>query len=386
MIPFLIMMLALGQAAPPVDTAPPIQPQLSAPLNVRATDTPNDQGKSITVGWRPGEGAAPEAWLVERTGPNDTVAIVATLEPGDTRYVDENLLNRTPYTYRIAAVAGNDTVWSEPSPRASCSPQLFNTARLNTLIAMIIFFTLVIYYIESARKGKNLFVRRIAGLDAVEEAVGRATEMGKPIIYVPGLGSVADIATIASLNILGEVAKKTAQYDSALLVPNRDAIVYTVAREIVKESYTKAGRPDAFKADSVFFVTDQQFAYAAAVDGLMVREKPATNFFLGTFWAESLILAETGAQTGAIQIAGTDSVFQLPFFITACDYTLIGEELYAASAYLSREPLLLGSLKGQDYGKMIILGTILIGSALLLLSRVPALGFFGRIIGLFSVN
>ena len=210
--------------------------------------------------------------------------------------------------------------------------------------------------------------------------------MGKPIVYVPGLGSVADIATIASLNILGEVAKKTAQYDSALLVPNRDAIVYTVVREVVKESYTKAGRPDAFKSDNVFFVTDQQFAYAAAVDGLMVREKPATNFFLGTFWAESLILAETGASTGAIQIAGTDSVFQLPFFITACDYTLIGEELYAASAYLSREPLLLGSLKGQDYGKMIILLTVVVGSALLLLSKVQSLSFFTKILGFFSTR
>jgi hypothetical protein len=118
----------------------------------------------------------------------------------------------------------------------------------------------------------------------------------------------------------------------------------------------------------------------------MAREKPATNFFLGTFWAESLILAETGAQTGAIQIAGTDSVFQLPFFITACDYTLIGEELYAASAYLSREPLLLGSLKGQDYGKMIILAIIIVGSALLLLGNIPALSFFGRIISFFSVR
>jgi hypothetical protein len=69
-------------------------------------------------------------------------------------------------------------------------------------------------------------------------------------------------------------------------------------------------------------------------------------------------MAETGAQTGAFQIAGTDSVLQLPFFVTACDYTLMGEELYAASAYLSREPLLLGSLKAQDYGKLIALLTL----------------------------
>jgi len=56
-------------------------------------------------------------------------------------------------------------------------------------------------------------------------------------------------------------------------------------------------------------------------------------------------------------------VSQLPFFIAACDYTLIGEELFAASAYLSHEPKLLGSLKGQDAAKLVIMILILLGVA-----------------------
>jgi len=384
MVVILTLLAVLGQAAAPESL--PAAPPLAAPSGLSAADTPNDQGKSVTLSWAGVEDGRLEGYLVERTEPDSLPAVIGSTKPGETGYLDEGLVDGRKYSYRVAAFAAADTAWAAEGAVATSRPQFFNTGRINILIAMGLFFALVIYFIENAKRGKQLFVRRIAGLDAVEEAVGRATEMGKPIIYVPGLGSVADIATIASINILGEVAKKTAQYDSALLVPNRDAIVYTVVREVVKESYTKAGRPDAFKSDNVFFVTDQQFAYAAAVDGLMVREKPATNFFLGTFWAESLILAETGASTGAIQIAGTDSVFQLPFFITACDYTLIGEELYAASAYLSREPLLLGSLKGQDYGKMIILLTVVVGSALLLLSKVQSLSFFTKILGFFSTR
>jgi hypothetical protein len=209
--------------------------------------------------------------------------------------------------------------------------------------------------------------------------------MGRPILYVPGLAAISQISTIAALNILSEVAKKTAQYGTDLLVPNRDPIVYTVASEMVKESYTEVGRPDVFKKENVFFVSDNQFAFAAAVDGIMVREKPATNLFMGMFWAESLILAETGAATGAIQIAGTDSVHQLPFFITACDYTLIGEELYAASAYLSRDPVLLGSLKAQDWGKVLILAILLAGSALVLLGGIPGWEALESIRGFFEV-
>jgi hypothetical protein len=199
--------------------------------------------------------------------------------------------------------------------------------------------------------------------------------MGRPMLYVPGTSTIGDVATIASLNILGEVAKKTAKFGTPLIVPNTDPIVYTVAREIVKEAYTTAGRPDAFTPDIVFFVTDQQFAFAAAVDGIMTREKPATNFLVGMFYAEALIMAETGASTGAVQIAGTDAVSQLPFFITACDYTLIGEELYAASAYLSREPLLLGGIKGQDYSKALIVGVIVLGTLLALLAGLPVLKY-----------
>jgi hypothetical protein len=116
-------------------------------------------------------------------------------------------------------------------------------------------------------------------------------------------------------------------------------------------------------------VTTSQFAYTAAVDGIMVRQKPATNLFLGMFYAEALILAETGAMTGAVQIAGTDAVSQLPFFVTSCDYTIIGEELYAASAYLSREPKLLGSLKAQDWGKLLILFFVIVGAILSLVFK-----------------
>jgi hypothetical protein len=67
---------------------------------------------------------------------------------------------------------------------------------------------------------------------------------------------------------------------------------------------------------------------------------------------------------GAIQIAGTAEPAQLPFFIAACDYTLIGEEFYAASAYLSGDPDQQGSLKGQDFGKILVAGLLIVGALL----------------------
>ena len=164
-----------------------------------------------------------------------------------------------------------------------------------------------------------------------------------------------EVATVASVNILGQVARKAGEYETRLIMPNRDPIVMTVAQEVVREALTEVGRPDLYDPNDVYYTTQSQFGYAAAVCGTMMRERPATNFFIGHFYAESLILAETGQSVGAIQIAGTADIPQLPFFVTACDYTLLGEELYAASAYLSKEPVLLGSIKAQDIMKAVIM-------------------------------
>lgn len=335
---------------------------LQPPTNLKAYDRPNDAGSAIMITWYPSkDDSLIDKYIVLRRTTEDTVFTeIASFIPGNTSFEDEQVVDGVKYIYTVAAVKDGKKFLSEPSAPAQSFPQFFHLGRINILISIIIFGLFLAYFIIQARRGKELFVRKIPGLDAVEEAVGRATEMGKPILYIPGLGDIDYTATIASMNILGEVAKKIARYDTPLIVTNRWSITYTVSKEVVKEAFVAEGRPDRFKEDYVRYLTEAQFGFAAAVNGIMLREKPATNFFIGRFWAESLIIAETGTQTGAIQIAGTDSVLQLPFFVAACDYTLIGEELYAASAYLSREPILMSSLKAQDYGKLVVLTLIML--------------------------
>ena len=349
---------------------------LAPPTDVRAYDTPSDGGGEVVVEWRLSmDDAAIDGYDIYRSENGADFIKVGFIGRNRSFYGDRTEDGVT-YQYKVAAVSDTLRSFSQPSAEVTSSASWINVAKLNIYVAMILFGGLILYFIYHARKGKQLFIRKIAGLQAIDDAVGRATEMGKPILYTLGLGYIEDIATIASLNILGEVAKKTAQYDTKLIVPNADPIVYTVAREIVKESYTKMGRPDAYDPDSVFFLAREQMAYAAGIDGIMTRERPATNFLVGYFAAESLVLAETGASTGAIQIAGTDALAQLPFFVTACDYTLIGEELYAASAYISKRPLLLGAIKGEDWSKVIIAAALIIASVIGLLSRFPILNLF----------
>lgn len=279
------------------------------------------------------------------------------------RHSGDFLPDYTDFYFMVEAVAADSNVRaaSEVMGPVQSSGQFFNKGRYPVFFAILIFGILTIYFVQRARTGADLYVRPLAGIEAVDDAIGRATEMGRPILYILGLGTASDVATIASFTILGRVAKQVAEYQTSLMVPTYDPIVMSVAQEVVKSAYLDAGRPDDYDENTVNFVTNLQFAYVAAVNGMMLRELPATNIYMGKFFAESLILAETGALAGSIQIAGTDEIAQIPFFIVACDYTLIGEELYAASAYLSREPILLGSLKAQDWAKAALIVLAIVG-------------------------
>jgi len=350
-----------------------------APVSsLTAKDKPNDHGHAIVLNW---ETSADDGggknnvvmydiyYSTSFDGPFKKVGAVpagtgtfehiGSKDPADTLFIPDH----TDLFYQVDAVTADPAIRtaSDIVGPVQASGQWFNTGRIPVLVAVLIFGLLTAIFVTKAKRGEELYVRPIGGIEAVDDAIGRATEMGRPILYVLGLGSAADVATIASFTILGRVAKRVAEYQTELIVPTYDPIVMSVAQEVVKSSYFDAGRPEDYKEDAVHFVTQSQFAYVAAVNGIMLRELPATNVYMGKFYAESLLLAETGSLAGSIQISGTDEIAQIPFFIVACDYTLIGEELYAASAYLGREPKLLGSLKAQDWAKAAVVVLAIVG-------------------------
>jgi len=363
---------------------------IEPPAEIVASDHPWDDGHAIDVRFRrspddpqlnPGDDKKPIAdrnritayvvlRAIEANGIYEDVAIV----PGDASEEEDGWLEITvdncernvPYYFRVRAVVatGARSEFAQTAEPVAARRQWFDGGRFWLAVITVVVCGAVITFILLARSGRPLTVRKIAGLDAVDEAVGRATEMGRSVVFIPGIQDMNDIQTIAGLTILARVARTAADYDAKVEVPTSRSLVMTSARETVQAAYVGAGRPDAYHADMIYYVTDEQFGFVAYLSGMMVREKPAACFYMGSFFAESLILAETGNSIGAIQVAGTAQPAQLPFFVAACDYTLIGEEFFAASAYLSGEPDQLGSLKGQDVGKLIVGALLIVGCAL----------------------
>lgn len=370
----LLLLLSCSALAAAPETTPPPAADIAAPSQFVAKDRPGDSGGANLLTWKDPPGLDPTAVLqIRRTKPPAYEwTDLGTVKPGVERYEDTSAKDGEVYRYEIRAAMPPTFGGPVVSDPVASRDNWFRNQRTNSFIASILFLTILLASIAYAKSGKPIFIRRIAGLNAIDEAIGRATEIGKKVLYIPGIQSMDEIQTIASIAILGHVARSTARYGAELDVPNKDPLTFVSAREAVRAAYLAEGRPDLFREEMVNYVTYDQFAYTATVSARMTREKPAAIFLIGYFFAESLILAETGQSTGAIQIAGQADPTQLPFFVATCDYTLIGEELYAASAYLSREPILLGSMRAQDIAKAMV---ILLGIAGIIFASLGA-GWF----------
>ncbi len=347
-------------------------PVFGEQLNFKAFDTPNDSGNSISIHLTLTSNYSTGRFVIYRIDEDKNEFEVENFELSDSKilefsFIDSDVKDGVGYRYQLYYTKKSLSSYFILSKTGFIysSPQWYHKKKTPVLIGILIYVLVLFLSIHLAKHGGIKYIRKLPGLDAIEDAVGRATEMGKPVLYLTGLERISNIATIASLDILARVSKKVAEYETPLLIPCFDPIVLIIAREIVRESYSFIGKPDIYNEENIYYITGNPFGYVAAVDGIMMREKPAANFYLGAFYSDSLILAETGASTGAIQIAGTDSPIQLPFFIAACDYTLLGEELYAASAYLSRKKELLGTLKALDIMKILIMIFIVLGSILI---------------------
>jgi len=184
--------------------------------------------------------------------------------------------------------------------------------------------------------------------------------MGRPVHYTFGSGDL-DTNVLASFDVLRYTAEKCADLGADIIVTNFLPEVQPMTEELVKQAFIGKGKGPDYKPDNVRYLSNNQNSYVAAIYGIFVRERPAANLMLGPFYAESMLISEVGQQIGAIQIGGTGRTIQVPFFVATCDYTLIGEELFAAGAYISRNPMQLSALMAEEVGKYLAVGLIIIG-------------------------
>lgn len=234
------------------------------------------------------------------------------------------------------------------------------TFQLVFLLTIVIATLLALYL---SRKGKTWSIRTIEGLEAIREGVARCAEMGRPVLVTPGISnltSVQSAQTIAGLTILGEVATKSFGIGVPCITNASDPQVILAAEGIIRNSLLSVGKPELYAPGKyVRWFGADQFSYAVGCAGQILEDKPGLIVFSGYFLADTIITGEAGTRVDAIKVGGT--LGSISFLALMCDYLMIGEELFAASATITEDKLTIATLAGQDWSKLIVIGLSIIG-------------------------
>ena len=243
---------------------------------------------------------------------------------------------------------------------------------------MLVLSGLILWKIAAAKRNPDrVYIRRIPGLAAMDEAIGRAAELGAPVLFNPGVMDFTNIQTLAGLGVLAYVAEKCAVFDIPMIVTTNTPIMVPICEDVLRTTFETAECPEMMNQCEVRFISTANDLTALGTAALMKDRRVASVFLFGCFDYTSLMYSEGGQLAGCLQIAGTGEYYQIPFFIASCDYVVMVEELFACSSYLTREPVMMGSVAGQDYGKLLLLLLIGIGVVLATLYGVgnPINGF-----------
>lgn len=251
------------------------------------------------------------------------------------------------------------------------------------VLSLVLIFVISANLLLYLSKTRTFKIRKHAAIDAMGEAVSRAVELGRPVVFTPGIGGLYSTKyaadTAAGLAVAGYLAKEyVAPMKAELIVPVSSAQVLPVLENIVQQGLAAGGAPELYKPqETVRFVASTQMAYAAAYVGILYREKVASTIMVGMFAGEVSMMCEEGSRTGCFQVAASTNVYQIPLMICMVDFMMFGEDMMAATAWISEDPAQITTIIANDLMKYIGIAAAWIGAILVTLGNDTFLRFWG---------
>jgi hypothetical protein len=240
----------------------------------------------------------------------------------------------------------------------------------------LLFLIAFVFFIWRARSDLRLSLRPIAAYDALKDLLARATEAGQPIHISLGTGGVGQSSTAdttAGLYALEYLADRAAVSAIPPIVTVADPSALPLAQDLLQRAYRRQGYPEDYDQRQVRFIApglnNSAVAYSAGVMDLLAHERVMANVMIGafddyqmgsTFGEELLLMGETGARKGLLQVGGTSNPRALPFIFATISHPLFGEEIYAAGAYLNARREHLGSLLAQDTMRAVLVVAVVL--------------------------
>jgi hypothetical protein len=217
------------------------------------------------------------------------------------------------------------------------------------------------------RRRSPAALRPIAAFEQLNRAVGLAVENGTRLHFSLGRGSLfpaRGASALAGLAMLRRLSERTSVSDNPPIVTSGDASLAILSQDTLQSGYRAAGAEEQYRFTTGRLAGLTPFSYAAGAMPTVHDENVSANVFIGDFGPEAALLTEAAERQNSTLIASSDNLAAQSIFYASAQEPLIGEELFAAGAYVGAGPAHEASLNVQDVLRWLVVLSILIGSLL----------------------
>jgi hypothetical protein len=235
------------------------------------------------------------------------------------------------------------------------------------LIGLIVFLVLRIVFAVLGRRGRKYSLRDISAFASLRHGVGLAVESGQRLHLSLGFGDSSTprfAAGLAGLSVLNRVARAASVSDQPPVATSGDASLAILSQDTLRNAYRAVGADDQSSFDMGQISGLTPFSFVAGTLPVIFDEKVSVNVLAGSFGSEVGLITDAAERTGGLTLAGSDNVPAQAVLYASAQEPLVGEELYAAGAYLQAGPMHIASLRVQDIFRWILIGVMLIGALL----------------------
>ncbi|HSV85791.1 MAG TPA: DUF6754 domain-containing protein [Levilinea sp.] len=246
------------------------------------------------------------------------------------------------------------------------------------LVLLLAAAGLMFWFSFSRRDRSTRALRPLAALQRTRRAIGLSVEDGKRIHVSIGKASILspnNASGLVGLNTADRIAQFSMMSDRPPVITSGDGSLAVLSQDTLRSTYRAANMLDQCNPHQGRLTGPTPFSYVAGTMPLMRGEGVSTNLLIGSFGPEAGLLLDSASQGKTYTLAGSEALDAQAVMYALADESLIGEEFFAAPAYLQGTPMQVSSLHVQDVLRWVLASVLLVGAIVKLLSDLYGMAF-----------
>jgi hypothetical protein len=216
-------------------------------------------------------------------------------------------------------------------------------------------------------------LREMPAMTRLYRTLGLSIEDGTRLHIALGTGSLLDArggSALAGLAMLRHIAERTSVSDKPSVASAGDPMLGLLTQDTLQSGYQAAGVEELYVPTTGRVTGLSPFGYAAGTMNISQNENVSANIIIGHFGPEAALLAEASDRENVVMIGASDDLTGQSVLFANTQDAFIGEELFAAGAYLGAGASHVASLTVQDILRWVVILALLGGAVVKLFGKI----------------